>query len=187
MVEYYTVAGLGERPHNLSPRDVLGLISAVPVDELTILTLKPGFYPNHPTTGAPLQYSMEAAMAAANIDVLCTAETGLSGVDVCELYRDVLPPNPADDAKYGTGWKRDLVRYMTSSPVFSYVCRGNNAYKTVRGIKDKARRANMNGDEWSKVVANVGHVPDPEDFVISLGVLFLGGLGVHSLIDSERI
>lgn len=186
MAEFYTVAALGERPHN-PPPDVVGLLPAASYGELTILTLKPNFYPNHPKTDTPLQRDMETALVAAGMDVLCTAETSLSGVDVCELYRDVLPPNLADDAEFGTTWKRDLIRYMTSSPVFSYLCQGPNAFKTVQGIKNEARRANMGGDEWSKVVANVGHVPDPEDFAVSLKILFLGGLTTHSLINSEGV
>ena len=187
MAEVYFVAELGARPHNPSPDEVAALLQYVPADKRTILTLKPGFFPTHPRTGEPLQRNMETEIANAGVDVLLTAETTLSALDVCELYRGVLPPNPEDDAKFGTQWKQDLVRYMSSEAVFSYVCTGSNVYRVVQAIKNAARQANSQGDEWTKIVANVGHVPDPEDFDISLQVLFLGGLTVEFLAAEEKV
>lgn len=184
----YEVANIGARPHNLEGDDVLGLIEPYGSEDLTILTLKPGFYPRHPRSGAPLQRYMEGLVTAAQLDVLSTTETTLSGVDVCGLYRDVLPPNPEDDARFGTDWKRGLLSYMTSSTVFSYLLAGDNAFHKTHYLKNYVRSLNtVEGDETSKVIENVGHVPDPEDFDISLEILFLGGLAVNSLSDSQRI
>lgn len=185
MPQFHEVAIIGERPHNLPVDDVQDIISPVPESELALFTLKPGFFPNHPKTGEPLQKALEAEIVTSGIDVLCTSEADLTGLDVYELYRRVLLPNPEDDAKFGIGWKKDLVSYMSSGPVFSYACRGIDAFSTVQAIKNDVRRRNNKGDEWTKVVANVGHVPDREDFDISLQVLFLGGIGLGDVVKLE--
>jgi hypothetical protein len=82
----YTVANIGDRPHNLLPYHVNALVRSISVDSLAILALKPGYYPNYPEANVPLQRYIEGMVTAASLDVLCTSTPDLFGIDVCELY-----------------------------------------------------------------------------------------------------
>lgn len=179
----HLVANIGERPHNLQGNEVDDIIENA-TGELALLMLKPDYYPVHPVDNLPLQRIIEGMLTASGLDVRCTSERELSHIEVCELYRGVMPPDDIDDGKWGVSWKRQMLTYATCNPVFSYLLEGTNAFRKAHLIKNIIRNKYAH-DPTTQVIKNIGHVPDPQDFDISLEILFKDGLIVDQYINTK--
>lgn len=177
--DYHNNPGLGQLV------EMLGNFSA---DHLSVLMLKPGFSNLHKKIGSTVQRLAERQLALTDLTVLCASEVTLSGVEVCELYGSALRHNPEDEKIWGTGWKKGVIDYLTSAPTYSYLLEGDNAFETAQAIKVYLRNAcSADNSQRSLVIENHCHVPDPEDLDMALKILFLGGLSVNSLSESQSI
>jgi|GEM_PF-1190886 len=169
-MEVVSVANIGERPHNPEADYVLNIMSELEQDP-AIFMIKPDFFPEY--NGMPLQQYIEGMLTSVQLDVLCTSQRTLSPEQVYELYETVLKPHPENDAKYGTEWKSEVVDYISGGEVHAYLLAGEDAENRARIVKNHLRNVIGDSSVASRIVRNVGHVCDKEDFEVTLQHLFL--------------
>lgn len=119
----------------------------------------------------PLHQVAAGLLVAATLEITHQVNYQLNEDEVYRIYKKVLQPNPEDDAMWGTSWKGEVIKHMTSGPIDAYFVRHpdeGEAEKKAKGIKNFFRSHYCTGHE---VVKNVAHVPDEDEFAIVRSIL----------------
>jgi hypothetical protein len=110
----------------------------------------------------------DALLRAVQLEIVDTSFTQVSEEELRLLYTVLNIPS-----EFGEGWKIAVINHLTQSPLKTHLVRGDNAFKKATIVKSELRSKLTTGTtQKSRVVENVAHVPDPEDFEISYSILF---------------
>ena len=102
-----------------------------------------------------------------NIQTSCSKK--LEEADIRNLYPILNIPDPV----YGEAWKQEVIDHLTSQPVLAYLLEGINAIEKAKIIKNHLRNVFSEPSSYrSKVVENIAHVPDAEEFSNTYRILF---------------
>lgn len=173
-IENYHVANMQRPiPHNIdycSVSEILTMRNICP-DHASILTLKPGFFPVD-EGGFIIQRALEGLITSVGMEVICTSEVSLGGEDALALYSDMFREEENIPAWFAE-LRTDLLGYITSGPIFSYLVftEHPDISKRVRLIKNLLRQKYKN-PECDRDVRNCIHVPEAGDFEKDLKILF---------------
>ncbi|MBN1618653.1 hypothetical protein JW887_04935 [Candidatus Dojkabacteria bacterium] len=119
--------------------------------------------------GHSVQELILGMITSAQLEIVMCSQRRLNEHDVRGIYRILNIPDPV----YGEAWKYEVISHLTSSDVFSYLVLGDDAVRKTRLIKNHVRQALADPSSYhSKVVENMAHVVDSEDFETSFNILF---------------
>lgn len=108
-------------------------------------------------------------LESADLTILRSNTKQLTEEDIYNIYPILSIP----DERYGEAWKTEVVEHMTSQPVSSYLVFGEEASLKARLIKNYFRKVLLKDSNYqSKIVKNLAHVVDDDDFLTSFKVLF---------------
>jgi len=162
--------------HNPSATEVKRFLGSIhDPTKISILMLKPLFFSTDEVDTCRYPYIQDAVeldFLANGLTVVMTSLRNLRMTDVYNLYKPVLRYNKEDEEEYGIWWKTEILKYLSEAPVFSYLLTGDDALKKTKMIKNKFRKM-VSKDARTKVIENVGHVPETNEFWLSLQLLFL--------------
>lgn len=120
--------------------------------------------------GYPLEELVKVILESTGLTIVRDIECQLDEKDVRNIYPILNVP----DFQYGEEWKQDVIDHLTSRPVRAFLVEGDNAQNKATTIKQHIRTTFTNSSEGyqSKVVNNIAHVADPEDFIPTYKALF---------------
>lgn len=116
----------------------------------------------------PLIDLIRGLFDSAKLKIAFEAEKKLTEEGVRKIYKILDQPS-----EYGESWKNAVVNHMCSRPVYWFLLCGDDAQKKAKLIKDFLRSSLTNREnERGKIVENIVHVVDQNDFRDSIDVLF---------------
>lgn len=138
-----------------------------PSPDFAVFVIKPdGLLRN--VGGISVPVLVKGLFTSINLEIILQSERLLTEESVRRLYRILNQPS-----EYGEDWKREVAEHMCSRPVVSFLLYGKDAESKVKLIKDYLRlKLTDRNIEREKIVENVAHVADLEDFRESVKILF---------------
>lgn len=116
----------------------------------------------------PLIDLLRGLFDSTKLKVAFEAEGKLTEEGVRKIYKIL-----SQSSEYGERWKTDVISHMCSRPVLWFLLCGDDAQKKAKLIKNFLRSNLTNREsERGKVVENIAHVVDHDDFRDSIDVLF---------------
>jgi len=136
--------------------------------ERTIVVIKPGGV-RETVGGVLLPRIVTGLLSSAGLEVTQRETIVLDEPRVRRLY----PILEVPDLVYGEGWKVRLITHMTGGQCEALVVEGVQAQRRAVLIKRLIRQALRPDDTPEhRVINNLIHVPDPEEFCLVYDVLF---------------
>jgi nucleoside diphosphate kinase len=158
--------------HNLPFAEVMRLIreDVTEEDELAVISIKPGFFPVAPE-GVEVQRQVEELMPIMGLRTICTSCRNLSIEDIYLLYEDVLveDPQPSDRLQ---ALRKDLIEYLSSGLIFSYLAAGVHACQQASSIKKVLREGQALMEYPEDNVRNVVHTSDLDEVELNIQIYF---------------
>lgn len=109
-------------------------------------------------------------LESTGLKIINESEKKLTESEIRKLY----PILEIHDPVYGEQWKNNLIEHLSSEPICSLLVEGEDANNKAKIIKNYLRRNLCDqSTETGKIIKNVAHVPDNEDFEISERILFI--------------
>lgn len=136
--------------------------------EQAIFVLKPDAY-NYKICGYNLADVIEGLLTSSGLNIVGESDRRLGSQEIKDLYPILNKPDPI----FGEGWKQKLIDHVSSGDVHSLLVEGKDANKKAKIIKNYLRQTLCDQTtEVGKVIKNIAHVPDEEDFSVSKEILF---------------
>lgn len=157
--------------------DLVGNLSSelINLEGVVIVILKPDFPSDE-------KHSFNRFCKSKSLNVVANGKSILNRYQILGIYSDIFRLR-SDDKKYGAVWKIKLLEYMQSGTSEYFLIEGENAqfllkqYKTsIRKQYDKITDPATSMDETEfeeKVVRNLIHVTNEDEFVSSCWLLFI--------------
>ena len=139
----------------------------MPSQDCVIFVVKPDGLSR--TVGScPLITLIREFFDLAHLRIAFETEKRLTEEGVRKLYKILNQPS-----EYGERWKTDVISHMCSGPVFWFLLYGDNAQDKAKLIKDFLRAGFTDRKtERGKIIENIAHVVDLNDFKDSIDVLY---------------
>lgn len=141
-------------------------------NEVSVVTLKP-------TDSELATYNfhgiLEAMLCESRTQVLCVSEKRLSEPEVRDLYSPMFE-NRGEETAWIVDFRSELVDYMTSANVRSYLLAGANAHSVAQDIRKLIRDQYLPGDNLKRV-RNIVHSPEEDELQKNVALLFGHGDG----------
>lgn len=119
--------------------------------------------------GYQLEELVKGLVQSAGLEIIDESEKFLSPLEVRKIYPILDIPDPT----YGEAWKEEVISHLTSDKVQSLLLKGDDAQYKAKTIKNYLRNTLIpNNDFHHKIVKNIAHVSDDQDFDTTFNVLF---------------
>lgn len=136
--------------------------------EQAIFVLKPDA-DDREVYGYDLADVIDGLLMSSGLNIVCESDRRLGSQEIRDLYPILNKPDPI----FGEEWKQTLIDHVSSGNVHSLLVEGKDANKKAKIIKNHLRKSLCDQTtEVGKVIKNIAHVPDEEDFSISKKILF---------------
>lgn len=138
------------------------------INKLAILMIKPCGR-RIDIGGYSLEELTKGLIQSAGLEIVDESEKLLSPFEVRKIYPILDIPDPT----FGETWKEEVISHLTSSKVLTLLLKGNDAQRKAKIIKNYLRNTLIsNNDFHHKIVKNIAHVADDQDFDTTFNVLF---------------
>lgn len=136
--------------------------------EQAIFVLKPDA-DDHEVYGYSLADVIDGLLTSSGLNIVGESDRRLGSQEIRDLYPILNKPDPI----FGEEWKQKLIDHVSSGNVHSLLVEGKDANKKAKIIKNYLRKTLCDQTtEVGKIIKNIAHVPDDEDFDVSEKILF---------------
>ncbi|MFA6007386.1 MAG: hypothetical protein WC784_01930 [Candidatus Shapirobacteria bacterium] len=119
--------------------------------------------------GYSLEELTKGLIQSAGLEIVDESEKLLIPFEVRKIYPILDIPDPI----FGETWKEEVISHLTSREVLSLLLEGNDAQPKAKIIKNYLRNTLiLDNDFHHKIVKNIAHVADNQDFDTTYNVLF---------------